>query len=445
MSDQAVHTTQAAPASERSKGFLLFSIIWFGDFISTIGSGLTAFALGVYAFRVTGQAAASAMVVLCNFLPAFLLRPIGGVLADRMNRLLLLLVGNFGSAAGILLVLVLVTLYPHQLWIVYPGLIISSVFFGLQNPAYKASVSDFIPAKLYAKASGLVQLSSASQFLISPILGGILMSLFNIHYVLTIDIMTFVFSAIIVLVVKLSAKMIKAELNKAPSHFLKDMVEGMKPITQSRGISVLVILLALLLFCIGLIEALSIPLVLSFTSARSLGIAQSVSAIGMILSSILVSMFERKRKNVHVLGVSLLAMGICFSFIGIFPSIWAIIVPSFLFFCVVPFANSSIDVLLRTNISNELQGRAWAMISVCTTAGAILAYSTSGYLADKIFNPLFLSHGFFAHSLGRVFGVGPGRGIAFMFFIAGVSVAMLSFAVLRSKAISRLENQNVSV
>ena len=60
----------------------LFLIVWLGDFISTIGSGLTAFALGVYVFKLTGQATSVGMVVLFTFLPALLLRPIGGVLAD---------------------------------------------------------------------------------------------------------------------------------------------------------------------------------------------------------------------------------------------------------------------------------------------------------------------------------------------------------------------------
>lgn len=423
--------------------FLLFLIIWIGDFFSTIGSGLTAFCLGVYAFNLTGEATSTSLIVLCSFLPAFFLRPIGGLLADRFDRAVLMIIGNLGSGLGIGLTLFM--MYKEtSLVFVYPGILLSSAFFAIQNPAYKASISDFLPAELYSKASGLVQLSSAAQFLIAPLVGGILMSLMSIYLVLIIDLSTFIFSASMVFLVKSKLKTKQNVIKSENSSLWMEFLEGIKVISKNKGILVLVSLISLLLFYIGLIQALLTPMVLVFANARTLGIAQSLCAVGMLFSSIIIGMVKRKRNNVFILTWSLSLMGLCFSIIGIRENIWLVIIPGCLFFSTIPYANSSIDVLIRTNISNEKQGRIWALISVFTYLGSLVAYATAGFLADKIFNPLLMPGARLANTfVGSIFGVGPGRGIAFIFFLSGIFVILLSIAIYRSKSIRELEQNLV--
>ncbi len=427
----------------KSTGFSRFLIIWLGDLISTIGSGLTAFALGVYAFRLTGQATSATLVVLFTFLPAFLLRPIGGVLADRMDRSLLMIIGNIGSAFGVWLVFMGLSHDPNNLMMIYPGIAVSSVFIAFQNPAFKASVSDFLTPDLYAKASGLVQLSGSAQFLIAPLLAGFLMAIMNVRYILLIDMVSFLISAAAVLVIRCLSEKKANPIREEKQHFFREIAEGFKAISQNRGVLVLVLLVSLLLFYIGLVQSLLGPMVLSFTNAHTLGIAQSLCAIGMLVSSVVISTHKRKGKNVKILCVSMALMGLFFSFFGIAPNFWAVVIPGFLFFAALPFVNSSLDVLIRQNISHEKQGRVWSLISVMTYFGSIVAYAVSGFLADKIFNPLFMPGGALSRSLGSIFGVGPGRGIAFIFFLSGIFVIVLSILIDRSKSIHQLDNPQV--
>lgn len=70
----------------KNKSFTYFLSVWAGQFISSIGSGLTTFALGVYTFRKTQNASAFSLTILFASLPSYLLRPIGGTLADRFTR-----------------------------------------------------------------------------------------------------------------------------------------------------------------------------------------------------------------------------------------------------------------------------------------------------------------------------------------------------------------------
>ena len=63
------------------------------------------------------------------------------------------------------------------------------------------------------------------------------------------------------------------------------------------------------------------------------------------------------------------------------------------FFAMLPFANNSLDYLVRTNIAEELQGRAWGLIGFLSQIGYVIAYSISGLLADGIGSRLAISVG----------------------------------------------------
>ena len=77
-----------------SNGYKKFLLLWTGELISSIGGGLTSFGLGIYVFNETGSAAGMALVTLLGFLPTLLLSVPAGVLADRFDRRLLMMIGD---------------------------------------------------------------------------------------------------------------------------------------------------------------------------------------------------------------------------------------------------------------------------------------------------------------------------------------------------------------
>ncbi|MDY4544203.1 MAG: MFS transporter, partial [Bacilli bacterium] len=74
--------------------FRKFILLWLGELISTIGGGLTSFGLGVYVFSQTGSAGDMALVTLIGFLPTVILSVPAGVLADRYDRRILMMIGD---------------------------------------------------------------------------------------------------------------------------------------------------------------------------------------------------------------------------------------------------------------------------------------------------------------------------------------------------------------
>jgi MFS family permease len=202
----------------------------------------------------------------------------------------------------------------------------------------------------------------------------------------------------------------------------------------------LVFLMTLVTFAIGFLQTLLGPMLLSYTSVGTLGTITSLSATGMLVSSLFISLFSKTTRQAFVMSVSLGVAGLSFSLMGLTTSVYFIVVSGFLFFCALPFVNTSADVLIRKNIDNDKQGRVWGIIGVVSQLGYVLAYVISGPLADHVFNPLLRQGGIQASSVGRLVGVGPGRGIGLMLVLSGALVVLLAFLTAGIRPIRELED-----
>ncbi len=418
-------------------GFRKFLIIWMGEWISNIGTGMTAFGLGVYVWQLTGSALDVAMVEMAALLPLILLTPVAGVLADRYDRRLLMALGDSISGLGLLLMLVLMMAGHIQVWQICLCVGFSSAFSSLLDPAYKATLTDLLTEEEYARASGMVGIASASKFLISPILGGLILAWHSMELILVIDILTLVVTVVAILMVRRSLKTRPTE--KKELDFLRDLKEGWQVIAASRGVMLLIVLVSVLVFYMGILQVLARPMLLSFASEQTTGILQTVVACGMLVSSMLIGGGLIRKNLVNVMVASFVAAGITMAGFGATTSIPVITVAGFLFFASLPFANTSIEVLIRTSIANDKQGRAWGLISLISQLGYIVAYVFAGVLADYVFNPALKEGGVLADTVGRVIGTGETRGIGLLIMLSGLGLVITALLISRSKGLRALE------
>ncbi|MFS0557831.1 MFS transporter [Brevibacillus sp. 179-C9.3 HS] len=426
--------------SVMDKAFRRFLIMWLGQLFSAIGSGLTAFALGVFVFQKTQSTMSYSLIILFSFLPSFLLLPISGVLADRFDRKKMMIIGDIGSIAGIMFILLVMLSGHMELWHIYVGVAISSISAALLNPAFKAAVSDLVSEEMYSQASGLIQLASSAQYLISPLIAGFLLTVFDIKLVLLIDIITFLLAVGAVLMIM---KHDVTDQKHEKQNFFREMSEAFRYLLSKKGVFSLVLLMSVVCFYIGLLQSLFGPMMLTLTDSKTLGIALSLSASGMLASSLLIGLFGLGKSKVFMLSLFLALAGLFYALMGVFTSVWLIIVFGFLFFITLPFVNTSLEVLIRTNVDNERQGRVWSMITAISQIGFILAFGSAGFLADHVFNPLFYPDRLLGQTVGHIIGTGPGRGIGFLFVLSGILVAILGMVIGRVRKIRELELQAI--
>ncbi|MCL1804051.1 MAG: MFS transporter [Eubacteriaceae bacterium] len=421
----------------KEKSFGKFIALWAADFYANIASGLTAFALGIYMFEMSGTATSVALTVLFAFLPTMLLNPVAGVLADRFDRRLMMLIGDGCSALGLIYILFCITSGHVSEWQVYLGVGINSVFIALLEPAFKATITDLLTKEQFAKASGLVQIAGSAKFLLSPFIAGFLLTFTDIKAILIIDITTIAVTMPVTMFVK---KQIAADNTQHGNQgFFEDFADGWREVSSNKGLLLMIAIISLVTFYMGFLQTLYTPLMLTITDAKTLGIIESVSAVGMLASSILLGMFTLTRSYVNQLVTGLVFSGVFIALLGFTTNIYIITCSGFLFFACLPFINTSADVLARSNIPDEKQGRVWGLIGILSQFGYVVAYAVSGLLADRVFNPLLMESGILASSLGRIIGVGSGRGIGLLLIVSGIMLVVLALILGKVHAIRELE------
>lgn len=413
-----------------------FLMIWFGELISSIGSGMTAFALSVYVYQTTGSATYVSLITLLAYLPTVLLSPLGGVLADRYDRRLLMIIGDLFSGLGLAYVLWNIQAGSDSMLPICIGVTFNAVFVALLEPSFRATITELLTEEEYARASGMVQIAGNAKFLISPALAGILLAVADIRLILLIDIGTFLITVTTVAIVRKSVgKAVKTERQSIG----REMRLGFAEINKSKGIRILIILMSFVCFFVGILQTLTSPMVLAVSNAETVGIMESLCAVGMLLGSVFIGILGIKKNFSTVLCVAGILSGIFIALTGVNKSIFVTGAGIFLFFLALPFMNTSADVLIRKNIPNELQGRVWGIISLLSQTGTVLAYALSGVLADFVFEPLLSDNGVLSDSIGVLIGTGTGRGIGFMLILSGICIIPAAFAIGRSRSIRSLQ------
>lgn len=410
---------------KKKSNFPKFMLLWSGELMSAIGGGLTSFGLGVYVFRQTGSAAGMALVTLLAFLPPLLLSVPAGVLADRYDRRILMMIGDGFSAIGILYILICMLQGEAALYQICIGVTVSSVFSALLEPAYKATVTDLLTQEEYSKASGMVSIAGSARYLVSPVLAGLLLAVSDIKLLLVIDISTFFLTVTSTAVVKRGITAKEAEKKESFGESLK---QGWKAVTERKGVFVLIMVSSVMTCFMGVMQILAEPMILDFETSTTLGIAESVCACGMLVSGLFLGARGIKRNYVKILCLSLLAAGIGMLGFGIRENIYLICCFGFLFFAMLPFANNCLDYLVRTNIPDELQGRAWGMIGFLSQIGYVVAYGAAGIAADEI---------------ARVTGMSVGRGAAVVIMAAGVLLGVTAVLLYPVKSVRALEKGGI--
>ena len=419
-----------------------FYKLWLGELISNIGSGMTAFALSVYVYEKTGSVSYVSLITLLSFMPSIILSPIGGLLADRYDRRLLMIIGDLFSGLGLVYILWSIQTGEKSIVPIFVGITFSSVFTSLLEPSYRATLTDILEAENYAKASGLIQAAGSAKYLISPVIAGIVLSVADIRVILLLDILTFITTCLMIFLVR---KSINSEMKNYKKDSFKGLLEGLFIIKENRGVYSLVIIMFFVCFFMGFIQILIRPMILATSSVKTAGMMESLCAVGLLIGSLWIGIAGIKKNYSKILAVACFFCGIFMSMTGVNENLAIIGISTFLFFSTLPFMNSCADVLVRVSIPNELQGRVWGLISLITQMGTVAAYIISGVMADYVFEPMFNKNGILVENIGIIIGTGKGRGIGFMLILSGMGMLIMAIVIWKNREIREVSEKCVDL
>src|SRR5574341_1050248 len=385
-----------------------FLIIWLGELISLIGSGLTGFALGVWIFEQTGKALPFALTALFSQLPRMALAPLAGALADRWNRRLVMILADCGAALVTLFAAIMLFFFDLQIWHIYLISFLGSTFGAFQEPAYTASVTMLVPKEQLGRASGLMQASQAIESLITPLLAGFLFVAVDLPGIILLDFATF-FVAIGALLLVHIPQPERIESDETGKNSVwRDIVYGWRYLVERPGLFWMLIYFALINFLLNAVAVLTAPMVLAFAAVTALGVIQTVFGIGFIVA-------------------------------GLRPQVWMVGLGIFILMFALPTGSGSSQAIWQTKVAPGVQGRVFAMRTFISRSMMPVGYLLGGWLADSVFNPLLAESGSLAGTwIGQVVGIGPGRGIGLMFILGGVlviAVTALAYAYPRMRLV----------
>lgn len=422
-------------------GLRVFSIIWFGQLVSTLGSGLTGFALGVWIYQETGSTTLFALNMLAFALPNLLVSPLAGALVDRWDRRLVMMLSDTGAGLSTAAIALLLFTGRLEIWHVFLATAASAAFSTFQWPAYSAATTLLVPKKQLGRAGGMVQIGEAISQLVSPAVAGALFVTTGLKGVILIDFATFAFAILTLALIRIPRPETSAAGAAGKGSLLAEAAYGWKYIVARSGLLGLLMVFAATNFLSGLMNPLLGPMVLDMTSPEVLGYLASIIGVGMLLGTLLMSAWGGPQRRVHgVLGFLVLG-GLFTALIGLRPWIPLMVVGGFLSMFVMPIINGSSQALWQSKVAPDVQGRVFAVRRMIAWSTMPLAYLTAGPLADHVFKPLLAEGGPLAGSLGLVFGVGPGRGVGLLITLIGLLSALVSAGAYLHPRIRRVEDE----
>lgn len=381
-----------------------FTFMWSGQTFSSLGDGAFLTAQAWQVLLLTGSAAIMGVVLIAETIPLLLFLLIGGVVADRLPRKLVMICSDASRACVVLTIAALSWFHLLQIW----HMICLSLIFGLVRgffrPAYKSILAEIVQKQDLPSANALTDVGTQLRQLVGPMLGAACIALAGPAVAFAFDGLTFVASTFCLLMVYVPPRQdqhhlqttTKSEIQKHYKRFgLKkvslDIAEGLHYVVTSKWLCASIVIASI--FNIGWMGPLFVALPklvhdVYHTGAWLIGVLTMTSAIGSICASLVIAQMSGLRRRgltaylalvfpctgLFIMGLPLpqsmapliasLAQGLIGLGLGVFNIIWA--------------------TILQELVPNDRLGRVYSIDALCSFSLLPLGYALIGILTDAI-------------------------------------------------------------
>lgn len=418
------------------KELRLFIILWLTQSFSSLGSSMTNFALVIWLYQDSGSALTTALLSVCSYAPYVLMSIFAGAISDKWNKKIVMLVCDSFAAICTVVTLLLLKTGVLAVWHLYILNALNGLMNSVQSPASDVAVTLLIPDKHYQKTSGMRSFSNSLVSILTPVFAAAIVSFAGIEAVIAFDLLTF---AVAFLVLLFFISIPESTQKSADSETLfKSAKSGLSYLKSNKGI------LWLILFLSGInlissINSSALPaMVLSKADETALGLVNSCIGIATLLGSLAATFFPQPKSRIRVICNCLLLSMSTENFLLAFGNhtiVWCI--GSVLGWITIPLMGANYDVIFRSNVPKEMQGRVYSVRNTLQFFTIPVGYFLGGFLVDKIFEPFMENTEI--RLLTDVFGSDKGSGASLLFFIIGVVGVMVCLIFRRIKALRELE------
>ena len=378
--------TSQAPLFRRD-----FTLVVLGQIVSLFGSAILRFALPLYLLRQTGSPALFGAVGAAAFIPAVLCAPIGGVVADRVNKRNIMVVLDFSTAGLILLFTLLLDRAPLVPLMVASLMLLYGIA-GAYQPSVQASIPLLARPEQLTSANAVINMVQTLSALLGPVIGGVLFGTFGLRPILWVGMACFFLSAVMELFIRIPHSP-RAAAGGVLSTVRRDLGESWRFIRRERPVF-LSVMLVLALFNLVLSAALvvGIPVAVVQTLGMSdsrLGLTQGAMGLGGLFGGVLAALLgprlRLRRGGAVLLAASLTAAGMGAALLpGVPPSLgwWGVTAMSFAIMVLSTLLVVVLSAAVQGQTPPELLGKVMAFIMAVSNCAAPLGQAVYGALFE---------------------------------------------------------------
>jgi MFS transporter, DHA3 family, macrolide efflux protein len=414
-----------------------FVTVWFGQSASMVGSRLTTFALGVWAYQRSGSVTQFAALTLCASFFEMAGLTISGSIVDRRTPRAVMMAAD---VAGALASLTLAALYVFDhlaLVHVCAAVAVNATAMAFQGPAFNSATSLLVGKERLGRAFGMVRVSQAVALISAPVLATLVLAKIGLGWIFVLDVASFVIALGTQTVIGIPRSTAPSE---ARPPFFQDLALGWRFIFQRRNLVGLLAFMTVVSFLQAMAEVLFTPMILKQSSMTQLGTTMSTIGVGVLCGSLLAAAWGGPKQQLvrGIVGFTLI-QALALVGAGLRPNLLLITACATTTMFFAPIISTINATLWQRKSPQSMQGRVYAARFMIALAVEPLGQLCAGPLADRLFEPAMAKGGALAVIMGPVFGVGSGRGMGLLMSLLGGCALLLVIVGLAYRPLRDLE------
>ncbi len=368
-----------------SQSFQNYLFFWSGQLFSLLGSTIVQFVIIWWITVETQDLTIISVASFFSFLPQFIFGPLAGVFADRWNRKILIGLSDFFQAITTLSLVLLFFFDIQQIWMIILINSFRGLFQGFHWPAVNAIIPLMIPKEHLSRMNAINYIFTGLVNTMGPVIAGTFLLILPIDQILWIDILTFVFAIIPLLLIKIPP-LPKKEKTRKEKSYIGEFKSGLRAIKIVPG-------LFTLLFVATILNFLGTPygtLMVYYVEVTHFGTVENTAIVlasiqaGMFVGAIIVVIKKVWKKKILIIFLGIFVGEIGHLILSFAPpqNFIVISIGGFIFAFIVPFVNTMFLTTLQSVIPPEKQGRVMSNVITIVTLVSPLAMIISGPLAE---------------------------------------------------------------
>ncbi|MBP3961358.1 MFS transporter [Paenibacillus lignilyticus] len=356
--------------------------------LSIFGNSFHSIAINLWVLSVTGSAKLMTVMMVTNLVLGALLGTVAGTVTDRMNRRTVIMVADLLRFAVVLLIAFCVAM-PHTPFAIIAVLSAFVTVLGLfQSPALQASITPIVGKAHVQRAVGLMNISDNIARTIGFAVGGIFVAAFGGAWAIAIDAVMYLASFLLVWSAGSLTRISVSDQtmpNTSGSSFRAAFMDGLRSVRSNPfAKSVMILIPSLLLFFMTAFMLTQVMAVkIWHASPFEFGLIEACIPIGyMAGSGLIVMLGSRMRHRGKWIMINLMLLGPLYMLLARTESAAAafplIVLIGFMF----SFCTLLINIILRVEVAEELQGRMFGALGSLTGVAPSLGLVLSSYYAD---------------------------------------------------------------